>query len=279
MPFVDRQVPATGEIFLDHVGWFLPGIAAAGAFERLGFPLTPYTKHQNADAAGNQAPSGTANRCAMLRRGYLEFLEAVPDMDTPLTQQHHAAVARYAGLHLLAFTCADPAAEERRIAAAGIRTQPLVRLRRPTDVGEARFGVIRAALDEFPEGRVQLLSQETPEVVWQEQFIARDNGIDALLGVVIAVADPGEAAARFGRFLGRAPDGNRILLDRGRLGFVRGGGIVPRMTTVELVSRDLDLTRRFLAGRGVPCAERDGAIAIAASEAAGASLMIYPTTS
>ena len=42
IPWTDRQVPATDEIFLDHVGWMLPDIdIAAKAFERMGFPLTP----------------------------------------------------------------------------------------------------------------------------------------------------------------------------------------------------------------------------------------------
>jgi hypothetical protein len=188
--FADRQVPAPGEIFLDHVGWFLPSLTEAEAFARLGFPLTPYTAHQNADPKGGlPVRSGTANRCAMLRLGYLEFLEAVPDLDTPLTRQHRAAVARYAGVHLLAFTVADAAVEAARLATAGFAPDPVVLLRRPTDVGEARFSVVRTALERMPEGRIQTLVQETPDIVWQERFIARDNGIDALAGVVLDVAD------------------------------------------------------------------------------------------
>ena len=273
MSFADRQVPAPGEIFLDHVGWFLPSLAETEAFARLGFPLTPYTAHQNADPQGGPpVRSGTANRCAMLRLGYLEFLEAVPGLDTPLTRAHHAAVARYAGVHLLAFTVADAAAEAARLAAAGFAPEPVVLLRRATDIGEARFSVLRTALERMPEGRIQTLVQETPEIVWRETFIARDNGIDALAGVVLEVADPAEAAARYARYLGRPAAANRIVLDRGRLSFRRGTGILPRMSAVELVSRDLDRTRAYLKARGIAVPERDGALAV---DAAGAALVIY----
>jgi len=273
MTFVDRQVPRAGEVFLDHVGWFLPSLADAAVFERLGFPLTPYTVHQNADPKGG-APvkAGTANRCAMLRRGYLELLEAVPGLDTPITREHQRALARYTGVHLLAFTVGDAAAEQARVAAAGFAPQPVIMLRRATDIGEAKFNVIRTAPEKMPEGRIQMLTQETPDIVWQDRFIARHNGIDALAGVVLEVADPFEAAARYGRYLGRPPQGDIIVLDRGRLSFRRGGGIVPRIAVVELIARDLDRTRNYFRGRGIAAAERDGALTV---EAAGAALVIY----
>jgi hypothetical protein len=148
----------------------------------------------------------------------------------------------------------------------------VVLLRRGTDIGEARFSVVRTALERMPEGRIQTLVQETPDIVWQERFIARDNGIDALAGVVLDVADPAEAAARYGRYLSRPAAANRVVLDRGRLTFRRGGGIVPRMSAVELVSRDLALTRDYLKSHGIAGSDRDGALTV---EAAGAALVIY----
>ena len=87
-PFAQRQTPEPGEIFLDHVGWYVPDIDQAGAaFERLGFTLTPFTPHTHESASGERTRSGTANRCAMIELGYLEILCAVPDLDTPLTAE------------------------------------------------------------------------------------------------------------------------------------------------------------------------------------------------
>ena len=50
MPANTRQTPDAGQIFLDHVGWFVPDMdAAARAFEKLGFGLTPFSIHGDRD--------------------------------------------------------------------------------------------------------------------------------------------------------------------------------------------------------------------------------------
>jgi hypothetical protein len=130
--FAPRQTPEAGEIFLDHVGWYVPDMDAAGAaFENLGFRLTPYTLHTHEAASGERTPSGTANRCAMIELGYLEMLCAVPDFDTTLANQLRDGLGRYTGLHLIAFTCADANSEHARIADAGFPPLPVANLRRP----------------------------------------------------------------------------------------------------------------------------------------------------
>lgn len=292
-----RQTPGPGQIFLDHVGWYVADMdACSAAFERLGFRLTPYTEHSHADAAGNRTSSGTANRCAMLERGYLEFLTAVPELDTPLTEELEGGLARYPGLHLIAFTCADAAAEHARLEAAGFALRPLVRLRRPskTDDGAdamCAFSVIRPQPGAMAEGRIQTITQETPDVVWQPSLIARDNAVDMLSGVVVCVADPDEAAGRFARFTQKDPhpaDGRIDLpLDRGCLSFMTPaqlGGFVsglaapttPYIAAVAMRSRDLDATRAFLRDRGVPHDDAgSGRIVVPAEEALGATLVFH----
>ena len=91
----EKQVPGPGEIFLDHLGWFVPDIDHASLlFDKLGFLLTPYTVHMNEQPDGSRVPSGTANRCAMIQRGYLEILTRVPDVDSAITRQLDAGLAR-----------------------------------------------------------------------------------------------------------------------------------------------------------------------------------------
>ena len=86
MGWVDRQLPESDEIFLDHVGFFVHHIESiATAFERLGFVVTPVNIHYSADTDGKLVRSGTANRLLTFRRGYLEVLAAVTD--TPLADQ------------------------------------------------------------------------------------------------------------------------------------------------------------------------------------------------
>ena len=52
----------------------------------------------NADERGELPPSGTANRLARLRRGFIESLAATHE--TALTRQLGQALGRYEGIHL-----------------------------------------------------------------------------------------------------------------------------------------------------------------------------------
>lgn len=292
----DRQTPGPGEIFLDHVGWYVPDMdVASAAFERLGFPLSPYTPHSHESADGTRAPSGTANRCAMLERGYLEILTHVPELDLPLARQLRAGLDRYTGLHLIAFTCADADAEHARLNAEGFAPLPVAHLRRPIETdgggeGMTRFSVIRLPPGTMAEGRIQALTQDTPEIVWQPSLIARDNAISALSGVVVCTDDPGETAGRFARFTGREARAKAgridIVLDRGVLSLVTPAQLsalipgaespaMPFIAAVVLRSRDLEATQRFLEARETPFGRMEAQnIVVPANVAVGASLVV-----
>src|ERR1700744_3684436 len=115
-----NQLPAPGQIFLDHTAFFAPGMERAPAIlERCGFRLTPFTIQTNREGEST-VPSGTGNRCAMLGEGYIELLVATSD--TPLAAQLRERVADYYGIHLAALSTADAAAEHRRLAEAGFPT-------------------------------------------------------------------------------------------------------------------------------------------------------------
>ena len=293
--FPHRQTPEGGEIFLDHAGWYVADMdAASAAFERLGFRLTPFTAHSHAAPDGARHPSGTANRCAMLEIGYLEILTHVPDLDTPLASQLRAGLGRYGGLHLIAFTCADADAEHARLTAGGFAPLPVAALRRPIAMddgseGETRFSVIRLAPGAMAEGRIQMLTQDTPATTWQPSLIARDNAVDALTGIIVCCADPAEAVARFARFTARAAAGSPISLplDRGRLTFATpdqcrslipgfAAPSDPFIAACVMRSRDLAATARFLAGCGVAAKEAPGgALCVDAGDAMGAYLLIH----
>ena len=171
------QTPAGDQIFLDHLGWFVPDMEVAGRqFEDLGFVLTPFVAQQNADPGGGApVPAGTGNRCAMLRRGYLEILTASDGVDTPLAQQLNAAVARYTGLHLIAFTIDEADAAHTRLEAGGFAPQPPVHLRRPLALpgggaAEVAFTVLRVPPGAMEEGRVQMLGRT---ICWRGTMASR----------------------------------------------------------------------------------------------------------
>ncbi|HXJ02907.1 MAG TPA: VOC family protein [Micropepsaceae bacterium] len=236
----DRQLPLAGEIFLDHVAHWVPDSrAAADAMVRAGFAPTPVSIQTNPGPNGTSVPAGTGNVTAMLTRGYIEVL--FKTSETPLTREFDAGVARYPGLHLIAFAVADARAASERLTAAGFRTAPIVALRRPvatqTGEAEAAFTVARVPPGEMAEGRIQYLTHHTEDTVWQKRWLAHPNGAKALVDVIVVVGDVDEAAARYARFTGRQPVatgmGRSLLLDRGgvqlmdRTGFSRLVPAVP----------------------------------------------------
>jgi hypothetical protein len=229
---VGRQLPLGEEIFLDHIGYFVPDVETARrALARAGFAPTPISIQVNPDPAGG-APrlTGTGNVTAMFARGYIEVL--FKTADTPLVAELETASARYWGLHLVAFAVADAAAAHRRLADRGFRVRPLVKMQRPVDLegasGTAAFTLARVEPGEMAEGRVQILTHHTEQTVWQPRWLSHPNGALALLRLMIVVADVEETARRYARFTGRAartfPWGQTIELDRGRLDLVTADG-------------------------------------------------------
>lgn len=291
------QLPEAGRMFLDHVGWMVADMdQATAAFERLGFPLTPYSIHGDRDpATGTLKPVGTANRLAMLNRGYLEILTPLDGIDTPVVQHMRNAIAHHTGVHLLAVSVHDASSAADQIAARDFELQPTVHLRRTIEAEdgqqtEVAFTVVRAAFRHFPEARMQVLTHHTPEHMWQGRYIPRDSGIAGLLEAWLVTTDPRETATRYGRFLARTAerDGSSfaVKLDRGALRFVDARGAAerfgrisrpptPAVGAITLTSHDLDKTRYFLLSQGLrPGAIDPNHLLIDESEALGVHIVI-----
>ncbi len=295
-----QQLPAKGEIFLDHVGWYVPDLdRVADSFGRLGFPLTPYSIHGDRDpGTGRIIAQGSANRLALLERGYLEFLTDVEGVETPVSKHLRSEMNRYMGVHLTAFSVSDAPTEADRLAADGFSLQPTVNLRRTIEGAdghdvEAGFTVVRAAFGSIPEGRMQTLAHHTPEHVWQRRYMAQDNAVIGLAEVVFAVGDVKASAERLAKFTARpaietAP-GMSVTLDRGRLTFLEPKDVVsylgmdilpeaPAAVAVGLVSRDLAQTREFLSDQGVALAvDEPNRLVVGADEALGCALILTPS--
>jgi len=223
----DRQLPRGEEIFLDHVGHFVRDPQAASrALARAGFAPTPISVQTEPDPAGAPRLTGTGNVTAMLARGYVEVL--FKTADTPLGGELDAALARHLGVHLVAFSVADAGSAHQRLQQNGFRVRPLVDLQRPIDtggkLGTAAFSVARLEPGEMPEGRIQLLTHRTEQMVWQPRWLSHPNGAIGLTGVVIAVSDLDEAGQRFERLTGRPPRASSLAqsfdLDRGSVDLV-----------------------------------------------------------
>lgn len=228
MPPSAPQVPAPGQLNVDHVAHFVPHIDnASSALEALGFSLTPFSAQSHRiEPGGPLVPAGSGNRCAMFQRGYLEFL--TPTADTPIASQLREAISRYTGVHLIAFGTAAPERDHARLAGAGYSPLTPVALQRLVGTadgeGTARFTVVRVPPGAMAEGRIQFCQHHTPELVWQPRWTTHPNGAAALAGVILCVADPVEAAQRYARYTGllaQSDNGTwRIDTARGYLLFV-----------------------------------------------------------
>lgn len=279
---------------LDHVGVAGRDLhALAARWERLGFTLTPLARHSGRRTPdGPVVPFGTGNRCVMLRQGYVELIAIIDPHAFSNTLERF--LARYGGIHILALSVTDAAANLARLRRAGFGIEGVAYLERPVDDADpdgprARFA--RLPLPDAPEGRIQLIQHLTPEAIWQERFMVHPNGAVALDTVLLAVPDPAEAAARFSRLAGRpvVPDpagGFALELARGRvrllapeaLGQVLPGVAAPCLPFIAgIVLRTADggaAFRRLAGARGIACAEAPDGIMAMPEETGGAALVM-----
>jgi hypothetical protein len=290
--WVDRQLPERDEVFIDHVGYFVHDLVAAGAqMERLGFRVSLINVQTNADARGTLKPSGTSNRLAKIKFGFLEILATTHD--TPLADQFKQQIARYAGLQLIAFSAADIPATRKRLVAGGFDMQQVVELKRrdKTLPGESavHFSVLRPKPGVMTEGRIQWVRPNTPETVWRPETIS-ENGAEGLTDILICVDDPAEVAARYGRYLGREPQvrgATRVInLDRGGVVFADASDaakILPDFRPPSLpfmagqaIRADLTVTRAVLAANGItPVLQSADLICVGPADALGGYLLFH----
>jgi hypothetical protein len=292
------QAPHPGKLNLDHVAHFVPRMEhAASALEKLGFTLTPFSvQSHRLEPDGPLVAAGTGNRCAMLKRGYLECL--TPTGDTQAANQLHAAIRRYVGIHLIAFGTAAPDLDHARLSTQGFTPVSLVALQRQiaTPQGEdtARFTVVRVEPGTMAEGRIQFCQHHTPQLVWQPQWLTHANHATALTAVVLCVENPEDAAARYARFTGLkaagAGDNWHIDTARGRLLFSTPAVIkrvfnaeppeLPWIASCVLASNNMAATRKHIAATGFAHGDLDKQrLYVVPPQGVGGIIVFEPKTS
>ena len=288
-----RQIPEENEVFIDHVGYFVRDLRIAGAaLERLGFRVSLVNVQTNQDAAGVLKPSGTSNRLAKLKFGFLEILAATHD--TPLAVQFRDQIARYSGLHLIAFSAADIPATRERLVASGFDMQPVVELKRRDktmpDNPEVHFSVLRPQPGVMAEGRLQWVRPHTVDSVWRPDTLTTENGATGLTDLLMCVDDPAAVAARYGRYVGRTPVARGkmqvIALDRGGLVFVDRAEAARMLPDFDAPSvpfmagqalrADLAKTRALLEKNGIsPVYESRDMICVGPHDALGGYMLFH----
>ena len=180
----------------DHV---LVGVrdleVARQTYAHLGFTLSPRGRHIG---------WGTANYCAMLKRGYIELLGIVDPAQ--FTNNLDKFLEGGEGLLGLAFASGDVEAAAQDLRARGIETQGPNALSRKLELPEGdlepAFRNLYLGPEESAGIRAFLCQHLTPELVWQEPWLTHANGAQGLVSLTASVADPGAAAVAFGTLLG-----------------------------------------------------------------------------
>lgn len=261
-------VPLLG---LDHVGLGIRDLAAAAAaFERLGFTLSPLSMHAGSIAPGTPpVPWGSGNRCAMFENGYIELLGLV---DASLPSNVKAMVERYEGLHIVALDCQDADAAHAPLTQAGVAAHRTVALERDASFGPRNDGIRRAKFKNIyldavahPEARFIVIEHETRDVLWQPHLLDHPNGVVALAAVTLAVPDLAAALDRLIPLLGQPVpqgDGYRFALRHGVVHVlahdaarqaipVLDGEPVERVAAATFAVRSLPALEAFLSSRGI----------------------------
>jgi hypothetical protein len=221
MDAAERQKPAPGELFVDHVSHFVADLdAAARLMESMGLKVTPVSVQKT-----HEGPVGASNRCVMLEDGYIELLS--PTHDTPAAQRLRAQMARYTGVHLACFGTPDADAEHRRLAAHGFEST-LVEFERAVEGGMARFKAVRVPPEKMPEGRIQYVEHLAPEHVWLDGF-TNELRLDE---VYVVASDAVEAAARWARFGGLIPTREHDVV---RLKTARGSIVIGSQDAIRTI--------------------------------------------
>jgi len=186
---------------LDHVVIMVRDLdAAADAWRRLGFTLSPRGTHS--------AHMGTGNHTVMLGPDYFELLGVVSD--TPHNAQSRTWLATRQGIERAALRTDDAAAGVAELARRGLAGVGPLDFGRPVRLPdgastEARFRVFQWPPDEAPAGlRIFACQHVTPRAVWIPALQAHANTARRIRRVEVLAADPRAAA----RHLARLIDGN-----------------------------------------------------------------------
>jgi catechol 2,3-dioxygenase-like lactoylglutathione lyase family enzyme len=199
-------------IGLDHAVIAVRDLAAAAAaFTRLGFTVSPQGVH---------AEWGTANRCLMLAGTYVELLAAVGEGD-PADRVREFTADRD-GLMALALGTADAAADVARLRAAGLDVEDPRALSRPvaTDSGTktARFAVAILPPAATPGVNSWLCQHLTPEALRQPGWTEHGNGAQDIASATAVVQEPYDLMPAWDRLIGPAattPTDNTVTVHTG----------------------------------------------------------------
>jgi hypothetical protein len=165
---------------IDHVVIPVVDLVTAGqAFEEAGFNVTPESRHSPA--------MGTANRCVVLERTYIELIGIV--VETAANATWRKVLETGPGIGGLAFRSEDIEATAVELRKREIKAEPVRHFSREADEGELRFSVIRVDPRETPGLQCLFCQHHTQELLWQPGLMRHPNGASLMLELALPKMD------------------------------------------------------------------------------------------
>ena len=165
--------------------------AAADAYRRLGFTLTPRGHHS----------LGSINHLAIFATDYLELI------GLPATGGGRADLLDWPrGLNGLVWGSENADQTASALVAAGVPCLPAQSFTRPVDLPggpeDAGFRTVRLPNDTTSAGRLYFCQHFTRHLVWRDEWRQHANGTTGVAGAVITATDPSRLAALFAHMFG-----------------------------------------------------------------------------
>ena len=180
----------------------------------------------------------------MFQEDYLELLGVLTATD--------ANFARLKSLErdgegLKELALAGPSADAARdaFAAAELDPLPAIEFSRPVDLPtgprEAKFRVTRLPYNRLPGLNLFMCQHYTRNLVWLPQYQQHPNGVTAIAGLVVAIADPAASAVPYAKLLGTsvaktADGGAKVKVGRAEIHFVSPAMLAKQFPTVQFRS-------------------------------------------
>jgi hypothetical protein len=246
---------------LDHGVVYVRDLAAAAtAYRRLGFQLTPRGEHPSL---------GTANHTMMFERDYLELITVVTT--GPASSRWARSAEGVAGV---ALRTRDAREARETLIGRGFDCPPVVDFERPVALPggtvAARFSVCHLPVEATPVLAGFFCQHHTPEHVWRPEYLRHPNTALGLVAITVVHPEPESVSEAYARLLGRAsvhPHAGGIALDLGntRIWVVSPGYAIARLERrlnleigairplgLTISVRDLTTVRRVLSAEGLP---------------------------
>jgi catechol 2,3-dioxygenase-like lactoylglutathione lyase family enzyme len=171
--------------------------AACRAFAHLGFTVSPRGRHIG---------WATANYCIMFPKDYVELLGIVDA--AAFTNNLDRFLETREGLMSLAYASDDAGAAAEELRARGIAADGPKDLQRDLELTEGTvqpaFKLTHLPAAVSPAAPSFICQHLNRPMVWQDQWLAHENGARGVLSVTGVVAEPGAAALAYGALFGPA---------------------------------------------------------------------------